>query len=94
MWEWLFLLSHVNAIKVNIVHNNACHFTSPVPATIEFQMGGTELRRPKWNQHLGIHGQWRQNVQGQLYIYIINTMHTDVWEMPLITSQKLLEVRW
>lgn len=39
----------------------------------EFQMGGTELCGPKWNQQLGFLGQQQQNVQGQPFF--INWTH-------------------
>ncbi len=39
--------------------------SSPVSTSTEFQMGGTELCGPTWNQQLDISGQQRQDVQGQ-----------------------------
>lgn len=57
----------VNTIQLNIVPCKPCNFPSPVLATTEFQMGGTELCGPKRNQQLGFFGQQRHNVQGLPY---------------------------
>lgn len=47
-----------------------CPLFASVFATTEFQMGGTELCGPKWNQQLGFLGEQWQNVQGQSPILV------------------------
>lgn len=67
---FIFLLMSINRY---LILSTVLFFAS-VFAT-EFQMGGTELCGPKWNQQLGFLGQQCQNVQGQPNSLLTSFLH-------------------